>query len=253
MSFDKVVILNKQLTSFLKQVKLRKPRYIYDENLSLISIITDTNFNESNISINNHSFVKPLEDNNIDLDGSIISTIGEPDTCSSTVKLKHQYSIFQTKTQATDDFLKQGSSAKSNFQFNKTQTTQSKKVEITKSKSNSSSSILNGCALSRKTAEYFISQQAFLIENNEYESLLPTDLHQKIDELFDNESIFPDVFYLKYLNSLRIKDYSIATKYMHDYFDRFIIHGSIPLAALNLVSLEYRFSNRYRNYNFQIF
>jgi anaphase-promoting complex subunit 5 len=89
-----------------------------------------------------------------------------------------------------------------------------------------------------------VSQQAYLIENNEYESLLPADLHQKIDELFNYESIFPDVFYLKYLNSLRIKDYSVATKYMHDYFDRFIIHGSIPLAALNLVSLEYRFSNR---------
>jgi hypothetical protein len=239
MTFDKVVLLSKQTTNFLKQIKIRKSQ-VLSENTSAMEL----NFNESNLSINNNSFLKPLEDNNIDLDGSIISIIGEPDTCSSTVKLKHQYSIFPTKTPAKDDLAKQGSSVKSNFQFYKAQTTENKKVEIAKKNTNSSSNILNGCAFSRKTAEYFVSQQAYLIENNEYESLLPADLHQKIDELFNYESIFPDVFYLKYLNSLRIKDYSVATKYMHDYFDRFIIHGSIPLAALNLVSLEYRFSNR---------
>ncbi len=36
--------------------------------------------------------------------------------------------------------------------------------------------------MSRKTAEYFVSQQAHLIENNEYESLLPTYLQQNLDE-----------------------------------------------------------------------
>ena len=241
MSFEKIVILSKQTTSFLKQIKIRKSQ-MFNENSSLMEI----NFNESNFS-----FHKPIDDNNmceVDLDGSVISIIGEPDTCSSTVKLKQQYSIFSTKQLSIDDPTKQSAStAKSTyFQFLKSQTTEAnlKKAEINKRK-NSSLNALNGCALSRKTAEYFISQQAYLIENNEHESLLPTDLHKKIDELFSCDSSFPDVFFLKYLNSLRIKDYSLSSKYLHDYFDRFIIHGSIPLAALNLVSLEYRFSNKY--------
>jgi hypothetical protein len=245
MPFDKVVILSKQTSAFLKQIKIKKS-LMFNENTSLME------FNESNFTIASNSFVKPSEDNNLggemDLDGSIISIIGEPDTCSSTVKLKHQYSIFPTKVFSTiEDVQKTLPTSKCNFQFLKTQQqieNNLKKNDAIKKKNSNMLNTINGCALSRKTAEYFVSQQAYLIENNEYESLLPTDLQQKIDELFNYDSSFPDVFYLKFLNSLRIKDYSLSSKCLHDYFDRFIINGSIPLAALNLVSLEYRFSNK---------
>ena len=244
MSFDKVVVLSKQTSTFLKQIKI-KNSIILNDTTSLMEF----NFNESNFTIANNSFHKPNDDNNLsemDLDGSSISIIGEPDTCSSTVKLKNQYSIFQTKPNSNEDNIRQTISAKFNFPFLKTNIIDNytNKNNLLKKKTQSSLNALSGCALSRKTAEFFVSQQAYLIENNEYESLPPTDLQQKLEELFNSDASFPDVFYLKYLNSLRIKDYSISTKYLHDYFDRFVINGSIPLAALNLVSLEYRFSNR---------
>jgi hypothetical protein len=108
----------------------------------------------------------------------------------------------------------------------------------------SSQPITNGFAFSRKIAEYFVAQQAFLLENNEHDALNPILLEQKIDELISYDSTFADAFYLRYLNFLRLNDYPSALKAMHDYFDRYIMGGSVSLAALNLCSLEFRFGNR---------
>ena len=105
-------------------------------------------------------------------------------------------------------------------------------------------SIKNSCAFSRKIAEYFVAQQAHLIENNEHEALSPVELEQKIDELISYDSSFSDAYYLKYLNFLRLRDYPSALKALHDYFDRLILAGSASLAALNLSSLEFRFDSK---------
>lgn len=102
----------------------------------------------------------------------------------------------------------------------------------------------SGFEFSRKIAEYFVSRQANLIENNEHEALSPYELQQKIDELIAVDTNFADAYYLRYLNFLRLKDYPSALKALHDYFDRFLQAGSISLAALNLCSLEYRFDNK---------
>lgn len=104
--------------------------------------------------------------------------------------------------------------------------------------------IANSFAFSRKLAEYFVSQQAFLLENNEHDALSPLDLEQKIDELIRNDSSFIDAYYLRFLNSLRLNDYPAALKALHDYFDRGILACSVSLAPLNLCSLEFRFGNR---------
>lgn len=103
----------------------------------------------------------------------------------------------------------------------------------------------NAGAFSRKIAEYFVAQQAYLLENNEYDSLNPIQLQDKLEELLGYDSSFADAYYLKYLNQMRIKDYTGASKALHDYFDRLVLSGSISLAALNMVSLEYRFGNKY--------
>ena len=102
----------------------------------------------------------------------------------------------------------------------------------------------NGCAFSRKIAEYFVAQQANLIENNEHDAMNPIEIQYKIDELLAYDSNFADAYYLKYLNYLRLRDYPSALKALHDYFDRAIFAGSVSLAALNLCSLEYRFDNK---------
>lgn len=102
----------------------------------------------------------------------------------------------------------------------------------------------NGCAFSRKIAEYFVAQQANLIENNDHDALNPVELHYKIDELLVYDSNFADAYYLKYLNFMRLRDYPSALKALHDYFDRTFFAGSVSLAALNLCSLEYRFDNK---------
>ena len=104
--------------------------------------------------------------------------------------------------------------------------------------------IRNSCAFSRKIAEYFVAQQAHLIENNEYEALSPVELQSKIDELISYDATFSDAHYLKYLNCLRLRDYPSALKSLHDYFDRIFLTGSVSLAALNLSSLEYRFDSK---------
>ena len=104
--------------------------------------------------------------------------------------------------------------------------------------------ITNSCAFSRKTAEFFVAQQAHLIENNEYEAMNPFDLNKKIDELILYDPSFSDAYFLKYLNYMRLKDYPSSLKALHDYFDRILLAGSVSLAALNLSSLEYRFDNK---------
>ena len=107
------------------------------------------------------------------------------------------------------------------------------------------SHITSGFEFSRKIAEYFVAKQAYLIENNEHDALSPVELMGKIDELISYDSSFSEAYYLKYLNYMRLKDYPMALKALHDYFDRLLLAGSVSLAALNLCSLEYRFDNKY--------
>lgn len=109
---------------------------------------------------------------------------------------------------------------------------------------NSDFTLKNGAAFSRKIAEFFVAQQANLIENNDHDALNPMELHEKINELLAYDSHFADAYYLRYLNFLRLKDYPSALKALHDYFDRAFFSGSVSLAALNLCSLEYRFDNK---------
>jgi hypothetical protein len=161
--------------------------------------------------------------NGDDLESSIIlmNLIGQPDKCSTIFKAANLVS------KKTLDYKQQEPKAK----------------PIANSQIKTLNEKFNNNILSRKMAEYFVSRQAFLIENNDYESLEPIGLQRKLDSIIKYDPHFNDVYYLKYLNAMRLNDYTLALKYLHDYFDRFMVNGSVSLAALNLTSLEYRFEN----------
>lgn len=108
--------------------------------------------------------------------------------------------------------------------------------------------ITNSCAFSRKIAEYFVSKQAYLLENNEHDALNPIELEDKINELIAYDPTFADAYYLRYLNYLRLNDYPSSLKALHDYFDRYLLAGTVSVAALNLCSLEFRFANKENAY-----
>ncbi len=158
-----------------------------------------------------------------DLESSILLTnlIGQPDKCSTIFKATN---AMNGKKQLDKQ-------------------PESKSKPIANNQIKQLSEKFNNNILSRKMAEYFVSQQAFLIENNDYECLEPIGLQKKLDFILKYDPQFNDIFYLKYLNIMRLNDYTLALKYLHDYFDRFIVNGSVSLAALNLTSLEYRFDN----------
>lgn len=249
MSFDKIVTLSRESASILKIIQMQN--FPPSQNSMNVSI---SNFNDLHIAASNAFFNKDTEEPSLidmDLDASINSINGDFDKNFKSKLYDMRSHMLANKAIPSNqvDALKHVTSStykvaqnvritapiSSNFPSNKAEDS-TKKLKFSTS--------ANGCAFSRKIAEYFVAQQAYLIENNEFDSLSPVELQQKTDEILAHDSSYPDAYYLKYLNFLRIKDYTGALKCLHEYFDRLLISNSISLAALNLVSLEYRFGNK---------
>ncbi|KAH0625596.1 hypothetical protein JD844_015178 [Phrynosoma platyrhinos] len=110
--------------------------------------------------------------------------------------------------------------------------------------------------LSQKQAEYFLSQQAYLLKNDETKALSPASLQRELNNLLKFNPDFAEAHYLSYLNSLRVKDVFSSTHSLLHYFDRLILTGaegksngdegygrSLRYAALNLAALHCRFGH----------
>ncbi|XP_062814805.1 anaphase-promoting complex subunit 5 isoform X1 [Anolis carolinensis] len=110
--------------------------------------------------------------------------------------------------------------------------------------------------LSQKQAEYFLSQQAYLLKNDETKVLSPASLQKELNNLLKFNPDFSEAHYLSYLNSLRVKDVFSSTHSLLHYFDRLILTGaesksngdegygrSLRYAALNLAALHCRFGH----------
>ncbi|XP_075424340.1 anaphase-promoting complex subunit 5 isoform X2 [Ascaphus truei] len=110
--------------------------------------------------------------------------------------------------------------------------------------------------LSQKQAEYFLSQQASLLKNDENQALPPFLLQKELNNLLKFNPDFAEAHYLSYLNSLRVQDVYSSTHSLLHYFDRLILTGadsksngdegygrSLRYAALNLAALHCRFGH----------
>ncbi|XP_061865704.1 anaphase-promoting complex subunit 5 isoform X2 [Colius striatus] len=110
--------------------------------------------------------------------------------------------------------------------------------------------------LSQKQAEYFLSQQASLLKNDETKALTPASLQKELNNLLKFNPDFAEAHYLSYLNSLRVQDVFSSTHSLIHYFDRLILTGaesksngdegygrSLRYAALNLAALHCRFGH----------
>ncbi|OWK54895.1 Anaphase-promoting complex subunit 5 [Lonchura striata] len=110
--------------------------------------------------------------------------------------------------------------------------------------------------LSQKQAEYFLSQQASLLKNDETKALAPASLQKELNNLLKFNPDFAEAHYLSYLNSLRVQDVFSSTHSLLHYFDRLILSGaesksngdegygrSLRYAALNLAALHCRFGH----------
>ncbi|XP_074153972.1 anaphase-promoting complex subunit 5 isoform X1 [Sminthopsis crassicaudata] len=110
--------------------------------------------------------------------------------------------------------------------------------------------------LSQKQAEYFLSQQASLLKNDETKALTPASLQKELNNLLKFNPDFAEAHYLSYLNSLRVQDVFSSTHSLLHYFDRLILTGaesksngdegygrSLRYAALNLAALHCRFGH----------
>ncbi|XP_053328782.1 anaphase-promoting complex subunit 5 [Spea bombifrons] len=110
--------------------------------------------------------------------------------------------------------------------------------------------------LSQKQAEYFLSQQASLLKNDESKALTPVLLQKELNNLLKFNPDFAEAHYLSYLNSLRVQDVFSSTHSLLHYFDRLILTGaesksngdegygrSLRYAALNLAALHCRFGH----------
>ncbi|KAJ8038977.1 Anaphase-promoting complex subunit 5 [Holothuria leucospilota] len=109
--------------------------------------------------------------------------------------------------------------------------------------------------LSPKLAEYFISEQAARLQNEDPTSLSPDQLQEQITALTDGSSHRAELHYLTFLNCLRLNEFCGAIHSLHKYFDQLTQKStdsgsnsssteewkhSYRYAALNLASLHYR-------------
>nr|XP_012637754.2 anaphase-promoting complex subunit 5 isoform X3 [Microcebus murinus] len=110
--------------------------------------------------------------------------------------------------------------------------------------------------LSQKQAEFFLSQQAALLKNDETKALTPAALQKELNNLLKFNPDFAEAHYLSYLNNLRVQDVFSSTHSLLHYFDRLILTGaesksngeegygrSLRYAALNLAALHCRFGH----------
>ena len=73
--------------------------------------------------------------------------------------------------------------------------------------------------LCKKQSEFFISKQIYLLLQNESKALPPNELQNVINELLTNNEQQSEALYLQYLNSLRVRDYTLCLHTLIHYFD----------------------------------
>ncbi|XP_055939873.1 anaphase-promoting complex subunit 5-like [Argiope bruennichi] len=104
---------------------------------------------------------------------------------------------------------------------------------------------------SQKQAEFFIAQQAALLQINESAALSPFDLQQKIRELMKGNPELYEACFLSYLNSLRVKEYRGAKDNLYHHFDR---NTTVPQECkASATSEDLSRSSRYAALNLAIF
>ncbi|XP_064650104.1 anaphase-promoting complex subunit 5-like isoform X2 [Lineus longissimus] len=114
---------------------------------------------------------------------------------------------------------------------------------------------------SRRQAEYFLSQQAHLLQHNEEETLPTRRLQEKLGDLLRSNPELAEVHYLSYLNNLRVNEFCGAVHSIYHYFDRLTLttpagkesvnkkqeDDSVKgyrYAILNLAALHFKFGHR---------
>lgn len=117
---------------------------------------------------------------------------------------------------------------------------------------------------SQRQAEYFVAQQAYLLNHSELEALSPDELQKKIQELLQSNPDFAEAHFLSYMNYLRLHEYCGALGSLYEYFDQCQVLQGPPssssrsktnteddvhirnhrYAALNVAAMEFRFGHR---------
>lgn len=109
---------------------------------------------------------------------------------------------------------------------------------------------------SRRQAEFFIAQQASLLQTNEMAALSPPELQERIRELLQANPEYAEAHYLSYLNCLRVKEFCGAIDSLFHCFDRNSLSSeskgnnqeeksrAFRYAALNLAVLHAQFGHK---------
>ncbi|XP_071947351.1 anaphase-promoting complex subunit 5-like isoform X2 [Antedon mediterranea] len=108
---------------------------------------------------------------------------------------------------------------------------------------------------SHRQAEFFMSEQAALLQNEECKAMPPNELHEHISDLSKNNPELPATRFLSFLNYLRVNEYCAAVHSLYNYFDRISSPSTMSVsseefsqsyryAALNLASLHSRFGHK---------
>lgn len=103
---------------------------------------------------------------------------------------------------------------------------------------------------SMKQADFFVSQQCHLLENNERRALSPIDLQNKLKEVIQDNPLHSQAHILSYMNNLRVRDYLNSLEAFHRAFDRSAVKSHHPpetkgfqYSSLNLSIMHAQFGN----------
>ncbi|XP_072015679.1 anaphase-promoting complex subunit 5-like isoform X2 [Amphiura filiformis] len=77
----------------------------------------------------------------------------------------------------------------------------------------------------RRQGEFFIAQQASLLEKDESKALPPDILQQQINALQESNPDLTETHYLSYLNCMRLSEFCGAIHNLHSYFDHLLPKG----------------------------
>ncbi|KAG8201693.1 hypothetical protein JTE90_012757 [Oedothorax gibbosus] len=103
---------------------------------------------------------------------------------------------------------------------------------------------------SQRQAEFFIAQQAALLQINESSALSPIELQQKIKELVKGNPELFETCFLSYMNAMRVKEYCASKEYLFHHFDR---NTNVPLESKSSApSEDFARSSRYAALNLAI-
>lgn len=73
---------------------------------------------------------------------------------------------------------------------------------------------------SLRQSEIFVAQQSVLLENDEINALPPKELHKKLSEIIHDNPLYPQAYFLSYMNTMRVRDLPNSIEALHRAFDR---------------------------------